>query len=178
MVSRGSLIGFSASNYTDTAKLILRSFKELGESELAGALGKAMVPLLGCFESSPAILVPIPSNRATLRERGYNPAELLAREISIRTNGLRWANLLMRTRHTNDQSRLSPEARFANQQGSMQARSGSSEVLIIDDVVTTGSTLIEAKNVLTEAGYFVTGFITFAETEAKRSMLTSQDTVA
>jgi predicted amidophosphoribosyltransferase len=60
----------------------------------------------------------------------------------------------------------------------MRARAGSSEVMLIDDVITTGSTLNEARQVLEKAGYFVTGFITFAETEANRSMLSTQATVA
>lgn len=175
---RGSLIGFSTMGYTDDAKKILRAFKELGESELAATLASAMVPLLGCFETSPTLLVPIPSNKTSMRERGFNPAELLAREITIRTQGLRWANVLQRNRETSDQSKLSPEARRRNQTGSMLARSGSREVLLIDDVVTTGATLLEAEQTLLNAGYFVTGFITFAETEANRSMLSSQATLA
>ena len=178
IVRRGSMVGFAATDYSDTAKLILRSFKELGESELASVLGSAMLPLLGCFSKSPALLVPIPSNAGSLRERGFNPAELLAREIAIRSNGLRWANVLQRTRQTADQSKLDPQARRLNQRDSMRARAGSSEVILIDDVITTGSTLNEARQVLEKAGYFVTGFITFAETEANRSMLSTQATVA
>ena len=178
LVMRQHLVGFSTTGYTDFTKQVLRSFKELGESELSKTLGKAMVPLLGCFSKSPSLLVPIPSNVSSLRERGFNPAELLAREIAIRSNGLRWANVLQRARQTKDQSKLDPTERRANQLDSMRARAGSSEVLLIDDVVTTGATLLEAHRVLTKAGYLVTGFITFAETEAKRSMLTTQDTVA
>lgn len=175
---RGSLIGFATSSYTDDAKLALRAYKELGESELASALARPMLPLLGCFETSPTLLVPIPSNRTSMRERGFNPAELLARELALRSNGIRWANVLQRSRETDDQSKLSPAARAENQRDSMVARSGSREVLLIDDVVTTGATLLEANRTLQKAGYFVTGFITFAETEPKRSMLSTQATVA
>jgi predicted amidophosphoribosyltransferase len=133
-----------------------------------------MIPLVQCFERMPELLVPIPSNRNSVLERGYNPAELIAREISAGIPGARWSNLLGRLRETKDQSKLTPNQRQLNQSGSMAARVGKGRVLLIDDVVTTGSTLLEAKETLENSGYFVEGFITFAETEAKRCTLTTQ----
>lgn len=174
LVIRDGLVGFSATSYDDKAKSILRSYKELGESELAKFLSRAMIPLVPCFEQMPEILVPIPSNRSSVIERGFNPAELIAREISAGLSGVRWANLLGRIRETQDQSKLSPAERRINQSGSMAGRVGSGKVLLIDDVVTTGATLLAAKETLEKSGYFVEGFITFAETEAKRCTLTTQ----
>lgn len=174
LVIRDSLIGFSATSYDDKAKKILRSYKELGESELAVFLARAMIPLASCFERLPEILVPIPSNRSSVLERGYNPAELIAREVSAGLPGVRWSHLLGRLRETKDQSKLSPAERRVNQAGSMAGRVGSGRVLLIDDVVTTGATLLAAKETLENSGYFVEGFITFAETEAKRCTLTTQ----
>jgi ComF family protein len=174
LVIRNGFVGFSATSYDHKAKSILRSYKELGESELALFLAKTMIPLVQCFERTPDLLVPIPSNRNSVLERGYNPAELIAREVSAGLAGVRWSNLLGRLRETKDQSKLSPEERRNNQSGSMAARVGSGRVLIIDDVVTTGSTLLAAKETLENSGYFVEGFITFAETEAKRCTVTTQ----
>ena len=137
-------------------------------------MASAMLPLLGCFENAPTVLVPIPSNASSLRARGFNPAELLARELSIRRRGLGWANLLTRTRETQDQSKLSSLMRQKNQVGSLIAKVGTGSVLVVDDVITTGATISQACNDLEKAGYFVQGFITFAETEAKRCNLTTQ----
>lgn len=168
LVIRRDLIGFAADEYSEAAKLILRSYKELGESSLASLLAARMRPLLASFPSIPSLLVPIPSNRESLLERGFNPAELLARELSASVPGLTWRNLLTRKRKTLDQSKLAPAARASNQLGSMVAPAGNLNVLLIDDVVTTGATLLEAASTLQMAGHFVHGFLTFAETEAKK----------
>ena len=161
-------------SYNSSARLLLRSYKELGESELASTLAKSMLPLLGCFQNSPELLVPIPSNKSSLRERGFNPAELIAREISVRVQGMRWQNLLARVRETSDQTKLSPTERRANQVGSMISKVGGGNVILVDDVVTTGSSLLEAKKTLENAGFFVEGFLTFAETESKGCNLSTQ----
>ena len=155
LVIRRDLIGFAADEYSEASKL-------------ASLLAARMRPLLASFPSIPSLLVPIPSNRESLLERGFNPAELLARELSASVPGLTWRNLLTRKRKTLDQSKLAPAARASNQLGSMAAPAGNLNVLLIDDVVTTGATLLEAASTLQRAGHFVHGFLTFAETEAKK----------
>ncbi len=174
LVYRDGLIGFSAMGYDSNAKTLLRSYKELGESELASVMARTMVNLIGCFEQRPELLVPIPSNRSSVRERGFNPAELLARELSLQVPGLRWSNVLGRIRETKDQSKLTPTERKQNQLGSMIAKVGGGRVLLIDDIVTTGASLLAAKETLERADYIVDGFVTFAETEAKGCTLTTQ----
>lgn len=174
IVFRDGFIGFSATDYNASAQKLLRSYKELGESELAGFIAGSMFTLLHCFEQLPDFLVPMPSNRSSLRERGYNPAELLAREIGVRVPRVRWSNLVSRVRETQDQSKLNPIERKVNQLGSMFAKAGSGSVIIVDDVVTTGASILTAKQTLENAGYLVQGFVTFAETEGKRCTLTTQ----
>jgi predicted amidophosphoribosyltransferase len=131
-------------------------------------------PLLTCFSETPTCLVPVPSNFTSLRERGFNPAEVIARELARGAAGITYQNLLMRTRQTQDQSRLSPSQRAQNQLNSMIARVGSECVIVIDDVITTGSTIQTATETLENAGHKVIGFLTFAETESKRCNLTTQ----
>ncbi len=161
-------------SYNTEAKLLLRSFKELGESSLGKLIAEWMIPLLACFDEIPTRLVAVPSNFKTLRARGYNPAEVIAREISSHPGAPPFANLIWRTRETSDQSKLSPSQRAANQQGSMLAKVGIEKIVLIDDVVTTGATLQSATTALKNAGHSVVGFLTFAETEAKRCNLTTQ----
>jgi len=168
MVFRDGLIGFSAMSYTTEAKTLIRSFKELGESSLATYIAQSLVSLVPCFDEHPTKLVAIPSNQRTTRERGFNPPELIARELCQLVPHLRWENLLYRTRQTNDQSKLSPLQRRENQRDSMLAEAGSERVVLIDDVVTTGATLKAAEQALVAAGHSVIGFLTFAETESKK----------
>jgi orotate phosphoribosyltransferase len=56
----------------------------------------------------------------------------------------------------------------------MLAKVGIEKIVLIDDVVTTGATLQSATTALKNAGHSVVGFLTFAETEAKRCNLTTQ----
>ena len=174
LVFRENLVGFSATSYTESVRLVLRSFKELGESSLGAFLAMRLKPLLTCFSETPTCLVPVPSNFTSLRERGFNPAEVIARELARAAPGVTYQNLLMRTRQTQDQSRLSPSQRAENQLNSMIARVGNERVIVIDDVVTTGATIQTATETLENSGHKVIGFLTFAETESKRCNLTTQ----
>lgn len=110
----------------------------------------ACVPL-----ARPDALVPIPLHRARLRQRGYDQAlELarpLARSLSI---GLR-DDLLVRTRHTQPQSRLGALHRRRNLRGAFVVREDIAlprHVVLLDDVMTTGATLHAAAKTLLQAG--------------------------
>lgn len=74
-------------------------------------------------------------------------------------------------RQPEDQRRLGEQARFTNLHEAMSYRSASSvgsEVVLIDDVVTTGATLLEAARAVTSAGDVVVGFMTFAQTHREQ----------
>ena len=177
LVFRDELVGFSATAYTEPVRQVLRSFKELGESSLGVFFAERLKPLLTCFEELPTCLVPVPSNFSSLRERGFNPAEVIARELCRSNPGTSYQNLLVRTRQTQDQSRLSPTQRAENQLNSMMAKVGSERVILVDDVITTGSTMKTATKTLENSGHKVIGFLTFDETESKRCNLTTQATL-
>ena len=174
LVFRDGLVGFATMAYNSKAQSLLRAYKELGESHLATLIADTMRPLLACFQETPSCLVPVPSNKSVSRQRGFNPAELIARELSKKMNNLKFESLLSRSRETLDQSRLNPRARTENQRGSMVVLAGRHQVILVDDVVTTGATLLQASETLKNAGHSVLGFVTFAETEAKRCNLTTQ----
>lgn len=174
LVFRDGLVGFATMAYNSKAQSLLRAYKELGESHLATLIADTMRPLLACFQETPSCLVPVPSNKSVSRQRGFNPAEVIARELSKNFTNLPYENLLRRTLETRDQSKLNPRERAENQLGSMLALGGRHEVVLVDDVVTTGATLLTAAETLKNAGHLVLGFVTFAETEAKRCNLTTQ----
>jgi competence protein ComFC len=101
-------------------------------------------------------MVPVPLSSAKLRKRGYNQAEILAKELE-KNFSIPTLNLLKRIRDTKTQVGLKEEERRTNIKGvfAVKARSSNIEIrniLLVDDVVTTGSTLMEAARVLKKAG--------------------------
>ena len=168
MVTRQGIFGFSVTDYSPPVKSLIRSFKELGESALSPKLASPMVALVDCFHVRGITLTAIPSNRKTSLERGFNQAELLAREIQKVNPELGFRRLLRKTRDTLDQSKLKPDQRALNQQNSMVAEAGRLNVVVVDDIITTGATMRAAADALQHAGHHFVGFVTFAETESKK----------
>ncbi|MDE2099216.1 MAG: ComF family protein [Patescibacteria group bacterium] len=104
------------------------------------------------------IIVPIPLHRRRLMDRGYNQAELIGKELSFLT-GMPIANLLVRTRLTKEQAKISDQKeRMDNTKDcfSPDRRSNISpkgkKILLIDDVFTTGATMFEATKCLYRSG--------------------------
>ncbi|MTA59138.1 MAG: hypothetical protein F2550_02230, partial [Actinobacteria bacterium] len=150
---------------------LIHEFKENQQLSLANNMAEVMWPGLQNFDLDRVLLVPMPSKKASFANRGFNPAEELAKRISRKA--ARGANIrvsvssgLKITGPVADQAALSGEARRTNLEGTMSMAgfpAGHSAILI-DDVVTTGATLREAQRCLTSAGVKVQGFLAFAET--------------
>jgi ComF family protein len=105
-----------------------------------------------------AILCPVPLHFWRKNKRGFNQAELIARQIEQQTEN-RTLNLMKRVRHTNPQSSLGATDRRTNLQNAFQMRSNAKNIdkktpiVLIDDVATTFSTLIECRKALQAAGF-------------------------
>ena len=101
-------------------------------------------------------IIPIPLHRIRLRERGFNQAELLAKEIATSTKLHISLKALKRTKPTLTQAGLSKTERFINLKGAFKINKNSDiegkHILLIDDVFTTGSTINECAKVLLKAG--------------------------
>jgi ComF family protein len=121
------------------------------------AVARALAPLLAdrvqACGSRPDGLLPIPLHRTRLRQRGYNQALVLAMELA-RLLGLPvLGDGLDRTRATTAQAGLEADERRRNVRGAFAARPGlPTHMALIDDVMTTGSTLDEAARTLKAAG--------------------------
>lgn len=115
-----------------------------------------------------AIFVPIPLSKGKLRKRGYNQSEILAKGLGKKL-GLPVENVLNRVRDTNPQYGLKKEERRMNMKGAFALVHRSSFMvhgkiaLLVDDVVTTGSTLKEAAKILKKNGFKKVYGVVFAQ---------------
>lgn len=103
----------------------------------------------------PEAIVPLPLHRARLRRRGYDQALELARPLARRLRLPLRHDLLLRTRDTVPQSRLDGPARRLNLRNAFEVRGGVGlprHVVLVDDVMTTGTTLHAAANALRRSG--------------------------
>jgi ComF family protein len=101
------------------------------------------------------LIVPVPLHPARERERGFNQAELLAELLAASTN-LPTRNVLERIRYTTTQTAYDRAERMENLHGAFRLRKNRDvrglHVLLIDDVLTTGSTLSECARILRKQG--------------------------
>jgi ComF family protein len=109
--------------------------------------------------------VPVPLHRARKREREFNQAEELCALLTRRT-GIPTLHALRRVRYTTTQTRLTREERMENLRGAFHARHNAEvngrDLVLVDDVFTTGSTVEECSRVLRRAGAASVRVITVA----------------
>jgi ComF family protein len=115
-------------------------------------------------------LVPVPLARVRYRERGYNQAELLARALGRRHRMPVWSDAVTRERRTETQTRLTPSERSANVHHAFRVNDAvavnatrlvGAHLILVDDVLTTGSTLNAAASALFDAGARIVSYVTF-----------------
>lgn len=97
-------------------------------------------------------VVPIPLHRRRQRQRGYNQAALIAKTVARRLDVPLTASLLRRSRATPPQASLTAAERAINLRDAFEARPAIGEVLLIDDVTTTGATFAAAASALMNSG--------------------------
>nr|BAL55978.1 phosphoribosyltransferase [uncultured Planctomycetota bacterium] len=123
---------------------------------LAVALGRFLGYLLTHTEVPFDVIVPVPLHWWRQWRRGYNQAEALAEGIGEITGKRVLSKVLLRIRPTSSQTWQSPTERQPNIKGAFRAQfrghSVPRSVLLVDDVMTTGSTLTEAARTLRNAG--------------------------
>lgn len=143
------------------ARRAVHHLKYSGWWRVASAMARVMSGLVRPGHG--LLLVPIPLAAARARRRGYNQAERLAGALARQGGGQLADGLLRRTRDTRTQTQLAPEARQSNIAGAFAAESCSgARVVLVDDVFTTGATLVEAATVLLQAGAAEVEAVTFA----------------
>jgi len=162
-----SVLLFAYADYKPPLKDIIIQFKFKGITSPAKTFAELVCEKFkDKFENLNAdYLIPIPLHPVREYRRGYNQAELIAYQLSRITHIPVANERLHRIKRRQPQARLDFIKRLANIKGAFAAESGGDEiekVILVDDVVTSGATVLEAKKVLESAGFKVVGIISIA----------------
>jgi ComF family protein len=134
---------------------IAHSLKYSGVQALGIEIGRRLGTKLSEQAIRAEALVPIPLHKRKLRERGYNQSELIARGCS-RTTGIPVrTDLVCRGKFTQTQTMFSLEERRKNMENAFSFVSSDVKgktIILIDDIITTGSTIESCADVLKRAG--------------------------
>lgn len=182
-IERAGLALWAGVEYAGAVASVLGAFKDGARTDAAPALAPALreallAALAETPSGSPLEVATIPSTQAARRARGYVPVELLLRRCGIRS-----APVLALARERADQAGLGEEERRLNAAGGLVAGAGARSFgrgwgpsgtplarldgrryLLVDDIVTTGSTLAEAVRALAAAGGETVAIAVLAET--------------
>lgn len=168
-------------DYVGAVRELLLGFKERGVTGLADSLARPLAAATLAAASppigQPVVVVPVPSQRAAVRRRGDDVVALLARRTAreLRRSGVdaRAVPALVHRRPVADSAGLSAVERSANLRGALTvvpwlaATLCPHEVVVVDDLVTTGATLCEATRALAASGIAVAGAATLAATRRR-----------
>lgn len=153
--------------YDGAARQHVHMLKYQGRAVLAEVLGRLMAEaaLSDADYCDCELVVPVPMHRKKEEVRGYNQAYLLAREVG-RFLDMGVTSALVRTRFTDPQSTLGRQGRSRNLRGAFEvpcpADVSGRRVLLVDDVITTGSTASECARALLRAGAREVYVLTYA----------------
>ena len=147
--------GYVCVEYDDDTKEIVHHYKFNDQVYIAKVVAEIMRDKLKGKCELLSLITAVPMHKKRLRKRGYNQAEVLARELG-KLIALPYEPLLARVNPTPPMSSLGIEARRLNLEEAFAMRKGQDArdktILLIDDVLTTGSTADACARVMLDAG--------------------------
>lgn len=152
--SRGASLG----PFEGTLRTLIHELKYRGRRRVAARLAELLLarPETAQVLSGECLLLPVPLHPRRRRERGFNQADLLARELGRRSGLAVATTALVRRKDTRSQTGLSAAARRANVAGAFAVRRRAQvvarRVILVDDVTTTGATVRACADALRAAG--------------------------
>lgn len=142
-------------NYQYPVNQIIKTFKFKNHPEFARILsGKLAIKLLNNHAALPDVVVPVPLHKKRQRQRGYNQSLELAKQLR-KIIGIKIENeLCQKIRNTDPQSMLPIKHRRKNIKGAFVLNNTPvpKHIAIVDDVITTGSTINELAGLFKKAG--------------------------
>lgn len=153
----------SAYYHDGEARRLCHLLKYQGDAMAALPLAEGMSHALALAGLAADIAVPVPLHPSRQRERGYNQAELLAREVCGHMGLPLCPSALRRVSHTRTQLSRARDARLEAMQGAFAADAalvGGQTVLLVDDVLTTGATAVSCAGALLQSGAAKVALIT------------------
>lgn len=174
----GLELGFSSARgaflYEGVARDLVTSLKYEGQRALAPLMAELAVPAFrqALAERPGALVTWMPAHRTTTRQRGYNQAEVLARALCALTGATLVDPPVRKVRRTRHQRGLDREGRRRNLRGAFDplpavSTERAKEVLLVDDVYTTGATASEVAEVVKGATGLAVHVFTFCRTEGE-----------
>ena len=170
----------SSSPYDAVLRGLINAHKERQALSLTRVLAdrlaesvQVLLTQLGHAAGDPVLLVPVPSAASAVRRRGFDATRAMARSTARRLSSryrVSVSGALVQTRGVRDQAGLDAGARQANLSGGLRWRAPvpAQPSVLVDDLVTTGSSLTEAARVLRRAGVPLLGAATVAATRRQR----------
>lgn len=150
---------FSPCKYSGIIKTMIHEFKYTGHNYLGKNLGQILNNFIYKYNlpiSHLDFIIPLPLHKTRLREREFNQAQILSEQIAKEFNKKILPKALTRIKATKTQTELSPEQRRQNVKNSFFVATPDlikdKNLLLVDDVLTTGSTLSEAAKSLKVSG--------------------------
>ncbi len=169
--------------YEDTLLTAIHLFKYRGKIGIGKVLGSLMADFAGEIWDMNvfSVILPVPLHRKRLRERGFNQAVILAREIAKRFSLPIDFLTLRRAVFTEPQVGLGREERSVNVRGAFAVRkperTAGKKILLVDDVYTTGSTLTECARTLLKAEADSVAVLTLAKAVSDHDAPGKQNTL-
>lgn len=144
---------FAPYRFEDPLRTLLHEFKYHDKIFLAPFLANLMTNCLPSSIRSKTCLVPVPSYRKRIHERGYNQSAILCQYLSKKTKFPYLMNQIKKIKHTPPQAGLDKKTRQQNLKNAFQCRHiPYTHVILVDDLVTTGSTANEIAITLKQSG--------------------------
>ena len=146
----------AAVRYGDVARDLVLRLKYGRKPGCAKVMARLLVQRARLFPG--AVLVPVPLHRWRLWWRGFNQSQMIAAEIARETRQLLWHDLLYRRKRTRALGGLSRRARAREVRAVFALKNGASsrikgrDILLVDDVYTTGATANSCAHLLKRAG--------------------------
>ena len=141
----------SCCEYNEVSGKLIKDLKYNDKKYIAKIIAKFLAEAYSKSGVKADLVTFVPSSKITMKERGFNQGKLIAEEFSLLT-GIPCADLLVRAKEVNRQATLSGQERKENLKGAFKTKGNlnlrGQNLLLIDDVFSTGTTLSECSKAL------------------------------